>query len=113
MYYFLDRPVLASVTLSSSPEKIAAKHEFEQRNINIISPKGYYYLPNINDNILLSSMESPFSLGCLNKKAPKISPGEIIIKNDSGAYIKFHNNGDIEINSLIINKSGKIVNKSD
>lgn len=111
MNYFIDNHVLASVTFASSPNSIAANHEFEQRNINIISPKGYYYLPNPNDKILLSSINNPLALGCLNQANNiNITTGEIIIKNDSGAYIKLFNNGDVEINSLKITKDGKIIN---
>ncbi|MBP0979380.1 MAG: hypothetical protein J6C55_01885 [Oscillospiraceae bacterium] len=110
MNYFLDNNILASVTFASSLDSIAAYHEFEQRNINIVSPKGYYYIPKAGDKILLSSIQNPLALGCLNQSNINIAPGEIIIKNDSGAKIKLCNNGDIEINSLKINKDGKIIN---
>ncbi len=105
-------PTLACVTLANT-QNVAACHEFEQRNIPTIAPKGYYYLPDVGDTILLSSTQEPFSLGCLNNSKTKINKGEIIIKNNSGAYIKFLNNGDIEINSLIISKTGDIKNKKD
>lgn len=109
MNYFIDNNILASVTFAPSLDSIAASHEFEQRNINIISPKGFYYIPNPNDKILLSSIKNPLAIGCLTPNNINILPGEILIKNDAGAYIKLLNNGDIEINSLKISKSGNII----
>lgn len=105
-------PSLACVTFANC-KTIAASHEFEQRNILTIAPKGYYYLPDVGETILLSSTKEPYSLGCLNNSKVKINQGEIIIKNNSGAYIKLLNNGDIEINSLIISKNGVITNKKE
>ena len=44
-----NTPIVATVTLASSTNNLAASHVFEQRNIKLIAPKGYYYIPNIND----------------------------------------------------------------
>ncbi len=107
---FENKSILASITFATSIDNIAAIHDFEQRNINIIAPKGYYYIPDIGDKILLSSIENRLSLGCLNKSEVNILPGEILIKNNSGACIKLLNNGNVEINSLTISKEGKIIN---
>ena len=101
----------ATISFAPSLKELAVYHDFEQRNIDIAFPKGYYYLPNVNDKILLSSMSNPVLLGCIGNKNINIKPGEIIIKNDSGAYIKLLTNGDIEINSLKITVDGKIIKK--
>lgn len=103
-----NTPIVATVTLASSTNNLAASHVFEQRNIKLISPKGYYYIPNINDELLLSCVKKPFALGYVNNFSADISPGEILIKNDSGAYIKLLSNGDIEINKLLITQNGEI-----
>lgn len=103
-----NTPIAATVTLASNHNNLAAFHVFEQRNIKLISPKGYYYLPNINDEILLSCVKTPFALGYVNNAGAEIKPGEILIKNDSGAHIKLLSNGDIEINQVLITKSGEI-----
>ena len=112
----LERPILASVTFAPSAENVAVKHEFEQRNVKIIAPKGYYYLPEVDDKVLLSGIETNLVLGCLNfedsalEQTQKLKPGEIVIQNNSGATIKLLSNGDVQINSLTITKSGEIIN---
>ncbi len=109
MENFKNGAIMASVTFAPSLDNIAVKHDFEQRNIKMISSKGYYYLPDVNDKILLSSVDSKFALGCLNNiQNLQLKPGEIMIKNNAGALIKLLSNGDVQINSITITKSGEI-----
>ena len=102
-------PILAEVTFANSVNHIAALHSFEQRNIQLVSPKGYYYLPSVKDKILLTSSINPIATGCLLTDKVKINQGEIIIKNESGGYIKLLSNGNVEINSMVITTEGKIM----
>lgn len=119
MKEFSDSPILASVTFAPTVENVAVKHEFEQRNVKIVAPKGYYYLPDVDDRVLLSGIESKMALGCLNFENSKqdsscklsVKPGEILIQNNAGASIRLLTNGDVQINSLIITKSGEIKSK--
>lgn len=103
---------LATVSFANSPTTIAAIHDFEERNISLISPKGYYYLPSQGEKIsLLSTPSSTLAIGELVPDNLPISKGEILIRNDFGAYIKLLANGSVEINSLIISPSGDISKK--
>lgn len=106
-------PVIAKVVFAPTIKEIGVRHEFEQRNIRMLGPKGYNYLPTLGDEMVLSSMEEAIGLGCINKGDEEIKAGEIVIKNDSGAKIRLLNNGDIEINKVRITKKGKIIYGND
>lgn len=81
----------------------------ETRDIPVFSPRGISYKPCEGDRMLMLPVDGAQTcVGCLSV-CSDIESGEIKLASAGGAALKLKNNGEVEINGLIITKGGQII----
>ncbi|MCL2033422.1 MAG: hypothetical protein FWG94_01690 [Oscillospiraceae bacterium] len=99
---------IAQVSFSDNTG-FGAVTQSESRGTAIFAPRGVVYRPSEGDRLLMLEVDGAQTcVGCLSIP-DGIGPGEIKITSSGGAEAVFKNNGEIQLNGLIITKNGKII----
>lgn len=84
------------------------------KNVKMTLPQGICVLPKEGDDVIVMPLENGeyIVLGTVYNRSLEggsLNRGEILIKSEGGAYIKLKNNGEVEINGMIIDTNGQII----
>lgn len=93
---------MGAVTIASNPAGVFL--DGERRNVTLISPAGYHWLPKQKDAVLVLSCgqeKHPCMLGRQQEKIPMLKPGEVFLSvaPESGIYLR--QDGGIELTGNI------------
>lgn len=80
-----------------------------ERNLEVFSPYGYSYSIPTGDDMLLAKCDGQQCAVGVKMNNSGLPLGEIMISSSSGACIRLKNDGSVEINGLVIDKSGRIL----
>lgn len=80
----------------------------QARNSESYSPYGYSFCAPVGENVLLINSSAGTVSAGVKMKNNLLQQGEILIESLGGAKIALKNNGDIEMNGIIIDKTGNI-----
>ena len=100
---------LSDAVVTSTANGLTAEGDDCHFDFKILSPFGIEYIPELGTNVkLLKNGNDALCLGTPLKPSG-MGRGEIMLYNNSGAYILLKNNGEVEINGLRISSQGKII----
>lgn len=97
-----------SVTLSSG-DTLEASSSVSVRATGAYLPYGYSSLPPIGEEVMLLPASDGQAVVGVKNSSTNLEAGEIEICSKGGARIVLKNDGSVIINSLKIDKEGKIV----
>lgn len=103
-----DKIECGSVTLSGK-ETLETASSVNIRSIGAYSPYGYSSLPPVGEEVMLVPSAEGQAIVGTRLNISNIETGEIQISSKGGATIILKNDGSVVINSLTIDKEGKIV----
>lgn len=97
-----ELPEIGTVTISGSPLGILC--DSETRNVALTYPGGFRWHPKAGSDVLVLKCAGGEQIALAqlpDDDTPELEPGELIIKSDSGSFIKLDNNGAISISGSI------------
>lgn len=98
---------VAQVTFSEGGG-FGAVSSAERRGIPVFAPRGIAYVPCESDNLLMVEADGADVCAGVLSAADGLGGGELKLSSAGGAYVKLCNNGDIELNGVVITKTGEI-----
>ena len=105
-----ERAEKGCVTMSST--QLEAGSTVINRGIESYAPYGYQCsMPVGEDVMIIPSDNGQAVIGVLSKLSRHLAVGEIKISSKGGATIILRNDGSIELNSLVIDRNGVILDE--
>ncbi|WP_177916823.1 hypothetical protein [uncultured Eubacterium sp.] len=103
-----DKAEKGCVTMSSN--ELEAGATVINRGVENYVPYGYQCSMPVGEEVMLIPSDNGQAvIGTLSKPSNRLSPGEIKISSRGGACIILRNDGSIELNSLVIDRNGVIL----
>lgn len=98
--------------VTMSTDELEAGSTVINRGIESYAPYGYQCsMPVGEDVMIIPSDNGQAVIGALSKPSRQLSLGEIKISSKGGACIILRNDGSIELNSLVIDRNGVIIDE--
>lgn len=103
-----ERGIIAQVSYADS-SGFGVVGASELRDSLVFAPRGVSYMPCTGDNLLILPVNGTDTCVGALSSVSGLKPGELRLRSSGGAVILLRQNGDIQLNGVIITKDGEII----